>query len=75
MSIVQLRAESFETDVASLPADVPVPNPLPKLLAGEDLPIEDSEHLFERLVLGRLEPAEGICDLSIHCVRSPVEVS
>jgi anthranilate phosphoribosyltransferase len=36
----------------------PVPNPLPKLLGGEDLPIEDSEHLFERLVLGRLEPAE-----------------
>src|SRR2546423_15250005 len=36
----------------------PVPNPLPKLLTGEDLPIEDSEHLFERLVLGRLEPAE-----------------
>lgn len=36
----------------------PVPNPLPKLLSGEDLPIEDSEHLFERLVLGRLEPAE-----------------
>ena len=37
---------------------LPVPNPLPKLLGGEDLPIEDSEHLFERLVLGRLEPAE-----------------
>ena len=36
----------------------PVANPLPKLLAGEDLPIDDSEHLFERLVLGRLEPAE-----------------
>jgi anthranilate phosphoribosyltransferase len=36
----------------------PVPNPLPKLLVGEDLPIEDSAHLFERLVLGRLEPAE-----------------
>ncbi|MEO7278140.1 MAG: anthranilate phosphoribosyltransferase [Sphingomicrobium sp.] len=36
----------------------PVPNPLPKLLTGEDLPIEDSQHLFERLVLGRLEPAE-----------------
>ena len=35
-----------------------VPNPLPKLLTGEDLPIEDSEHLFERLVLGKLEPAE-----------------
>ena len=36
----------------------PVPNPLPKLLTGEDLPIDDSEHLFERLVLGKLEPAE-----------------
>ena len=36
----------------------PVPNPLPKLLAGEDLPIEDAQHLFERLVLGKLEPAE-----------------
>jgi anthranilate phosphoribosyltransferase len=37
---------------------LPVPNPLPRLLAGEDLPIDDSEHLFERLVLGKLEPAE-----------------
>ena len=36
----------------------PVPNPLPKLLSGEDLPIEDARHLFERLVLGKLEPAE-----------------
>jgi anthranilate phosphoribosyltransferase len=36
----------------------PVPNPLPKLLTGEDLPSEDAEHLFERLVLGKLEPAE-----------------
>src|SRR6185295_11009144 len=36
----------------------PVPNPLPRLLAGEDLPSEDAEHLFERLVLGKLEPAE-----------------
>lgn len=58
MSIAQLRAESFPADAFALPADVPVPNPLPKLLAGEDLPIEDTEHLFERLVLGRLEPAE-----------------
>lgn len=41
------------------PPDVgPVPNPMPKLLSGEDLPSEDAEHLFERLVLGRLEPAE-----------------
>ncbi|HYC94838.1 MAG TPA: anthranilate phosphoribosyltransferase [Sphingomicrobium sp.] len=36
----------------------PVPNPLPRLLAGEDLSSDDAEHLFERLVLGRLEPAE-----------------
>jgi len=36
----------------------PVLNPLPKLLSGEDLQSEDSEHLFERLVLGKLEPAE-----------------
>ena len=36
----------------------PVPNPLPKLLTGEDLTSDDSQHLFERLVLGKLEPAE-----------------
>ncbi len=36
----------------------PVPNPLPKLLSGEDLPTDDARHLFERLVLGKLEPAE-----------------
>jgi len=36
----------------------PVPNPLPRLLGGEDLPTKDAEHLFERLVLGKLEPAE-----------------
>ena len=36
----------------------PVPNPLPKLLSGEDLPTGDATHLFERLVLGKLEPAE-----------------
>ena len=36
----------------------PVANPLPKLLSGEDLPSEDAQHLFERLVLGKLEPAE-----------------
>jgi anthranilate phosphoribosyltransferase len=28
------------------------------LLTGEDLPSEDAQHLFERLVLGKLEPAE-----------------
>ena len=57
----------FPRDVAAPPAipqhaghdpSRPVPNPLPKLLTGEDLPIEDSEHLFGRLVLGKLEPAE-----------------
>ena len=58
MSVVLLRPDSAQADAATLPADVPVPNPLPKLLAGEDLPTEDAEHLFERLVLGRLEPAE-----------------
>ena len=58
MSIVAIRAGTFRAAKASLAADVPVPNPLPKLLAGEDLPIDDAEHLFERLVLGRLEPAE-----------------
>ena len=36
----------------------PVPNPLPRLLGGQDLTADESEHLFERLVLGRLEPAE-----------------
>jgi len=36
----------------------PVPNPLPRLLSGEDLSSKDSQHLFERLVLGRLEPGE-----------------
>jgi anthranilate phosphoribosyltransferase len=54
------------SQVLTFPIDVadghdptqPVPNPLPRLLSGEDLPIEDSEHLFERLVLGKLEPAE-----------------
>ncbi|WP_265587434.1 anthranilate phosphoribosyltransferase [Sphingomicrobium arenosum] len=45
--------------IAQLPADHgPVPNPLPKLLSGEDLPAEAACHLFERLVLGRLSEAE-----------------
>jgi anthranilate phosphoribosyltransferase len=44
---------------ATPPVDAgPVPNPLPRLLAGEDLSADDSQHLFERLVLGRLEPGE-----------------
>ncbi|MCA1654748.1 MAG: anthranilate phosphoribosyltransferase [Sphingomicrobium sp.] len=46
------------SDIQGLADLGPVPNPLPKLLTGEDLPAEDSEHLFERLVLGKLEPAE-----------------
>lgn len=42
-----------------LPPDLgPVPNPMPRLLSGEDLTADESLHLFERLVLGRLEPAE-----------------
>src|SRR2546430_3825316 len=58
---------TFPSDSATTPAiahpaghdpSEPVPNPLPKLLTGEGLPIEDAEHLFERLVLGKLEPAE-----------------
>ena len=53
------RAGDSASVISSL-ADhsTPVPNPLPRLLAGEDLTSEDSEHLFERLVLGKLEPAE-----------------
>jgi anthranilate phosphoribosyltransferase len=55
MTIATLRTD---TDSTAQPLDVPVPNPLPRLLAGEDLSSDDSQHLFERLVLGRLEPAE-----------------
>lgn len=58
MTIATLVADPAPVLHAPLPADVPVPNPLPKLLAGEDLSIDESQHLFERLVLGRLEPAE-----------------
>ncbi|GLR47915.1 anthranilate phosphoribosyltransferase [Sphingomonas astaxanthinifaciens] len=44
---------------AEPPVDTgPVPNPLPRLLAGEDLSADEAQHLFERLVLGRLEPGE-----------------
>src|SRR3954447_4589639 len=56
--ILTFPKEVSAQHAAVLPADVPVPNPLPKLLSGEDLPIEDSEHLFARLVVGKLEPAE-----------------
>ena len=58
MTSATLTAEPVAAAPASLPADVPVPNPLPKLLSGEDLSSDESQHLFERLVLGRLEPAE-----------------
>ena len=51
-----------QIDVAPLRHPVidqgPVPNPLPSLLSGNDLTAGEAEHLFERLVLGRLEPAE-----------------
>lgn len=47
------------TPAQILPPDLgPVPNPLPRLLSGEDLAIDESLHLFERLVLGKLEPGE-----------------
>ena len=43
----------------SVVGPVPHPrNPLPRLLSGEDLPAVDARHLFEQLVIGRLEPAE-----------------
>src|SRR4051794_21617336 len=58
MPLATLRAEATAVPTVADAVDVPVPNPLPKLLSGEDLPIDDAEHLFERLVLGRLEPAE-----------------
>jgi anthranilate phosphoribosyltransferase len=54
MTVATLRTDPE----AAQPADVPVPNPLPRLLSGDDLSSDDSQHLFERLVLGRLEPAE-----------------
>jgi anthranilate phosphoribosyltransferase len=55
MTIATLQTETVDPE---MPADVPVPNPLPRLLSGDNLSIDDSQHLFERLVLGRLEPAE-----------------
>src|SRR3954453_16367503 len=56
--VLTFPKEVVPSQVAAFAADVPVPNPLPKLLSGEDLTPEDAEHLFARLVLGRLEPAE-----------------
>jgi anthranilate phosphoribosyltransferase len=58
MTIATLLADTSNVHHTALPVDAPVPNPLPKLLAGEDLSSDESQHLFERLVLGRLEPAE-----------------
>jgi anthranilate phosphoribosyltransferase len=58
MTIASLRTDPADARPAGEPLDLPVPNPLPRLLSGEDLPIDDARHLFERLVLGRLEPAE-----------------
>ncbi len=50
---------AFAAALAASASDLgPVANPLPKLLTGEDLPSEDAQHLFERLVMGKLEPAE-----------------
>jgi anthranilate phosphoribosyltransferase len=53
----ELATRAAASPVADVPS-LPVPNPLPKLLTGEDLPLEDSEHLFERLVIGKLAEAE-----------------
>jgi anthranilate phosphoribosyltransferase len=53
----QIATRSAIQPVADHPS-LPVPNPLPKLLSGEDLPIDDAEHLFERLVIGKLAEAE-----------------
>jgi len=57
LTAIQTRPANSEPPHGHDPSQ-PVPNPLPKLLSGEDLTSEESEHLFERLVLGRLEPAE-----------------
>lgn len=53
----ELAQRAAVQPVADHPS-LPVPNPLPKLLSGEDLPIDDAEHLFERLVIGKLSDAE-----------------
>jgi anthranilate phosphoribosyltransferase len=57
LTAIQTRPANSEPPQGHDPSQ-PVPNPLPKLLSGEDLTSEESEHLFERLVLGKLEPAE-----------------
>ena len=43
---------------APTPMDAPVPNPLPSFSPARTCRSRIREHLFERLVLGRLEPAE-----------------
>lgn len=58
MTTFALRSDVDQFDAPIDLPDVPVPNPLPKLLDGGDLERDESQHLFERLVLGRLEPAE-----------------
>ena len=58
MTTFALRSDADQFDSPVELPDIPVPNPLPKLLDGGDLEREESQHLFERLVLGRLEPAE-----------------
>lgn len=55
LSHVQIATPSLRHPVVD---QGPVPNPLPRLLSGHDLTSDESEHLFERLVLGKLEPAE-----------------
>ena len=55
LSQTQIAAPSLRHPVVD---HGPVPNPLPRLLSGNDLSQGDAEDLFERLVLGRLEPAE-----------------
>ncbi len=54
---IQIAENTPPAPVADQPS-LPVPNPLPRLLSGEDLSFDESEHLFERLVIGKLEPAE-----------------
>ena len=53
-----IQAQTVLSDAPRPEVSYPVPNPLPRLLAGEDLTSDDAEHLFERLVIGKLEPAE-----------------
>jgi len=58
MTNLALASAPAAGSVAPGDQSAPVPNPLPRLLTGEDLTADDAEHLFERLVVGKLEPAE-----------------